>query len=141
MESIERLEISERSAILLGCATVAAVDGELHDGETAILQKLDSGDDKEDWNVAMELFNQLNSQQITLSDVVDLVNRSLNNEQKAVTFVNMIDICLADQTYVISEQDLINVYAKKFGLSANFFKTTIEIIMIKNKINIFDYEG
>jgi len=137
MATIETLEISPKSAMLLGCATMAAVDGVLHDNEAAILQKLDSGDDEEDWDVAMEVFDQMNNQQINLNDVIKLINRCLNEEQKAVAFVNMVDVSMIDRLYVTSEQNLLNVYANNFGLSEDFFRTAVEIIMIKNKTNIF----
>jgi len=138
MESIETLEISARSAMLLACATMAAVDGLLHEKESAILQKLDSGSDEEDWDAAMDIFDQLNTQEVSLHDVVELVTRTLNEEQKAVVFVNLVDVSLADRLYATSEQELLNVYAQNFELSADFFKTAIEVIAIKNKTNIFE---
>ena len=138
MKSGGEQEFSARSAMLLACATMVAVDGNIDDDEINILQKLDANDEsKVDWNAAMELFEQLNTKSVSLEQVVTLVSQSLNEEQKAFTMVNLINICMTDGNLDDSEETLLDVYVDAFELDEDFIKKAVDIMVIKNKKTIF----
>jgi len=129
--------IAPRAALLLACITMAAIDGQINDEEINILQRLDDeiGDE---WDQAMEIFDQLNNQKISFKEVANLVCNSLNEQQKASAMVNMVEISVTNGGLVDNKERLLNIYADVFDLDEMFVKKVVDIMLIRNKQDIFD---
>jgi len=129
--------IAPRAALLLACITMAAIDGQINDEEINILQRLDDeiGDE---WDQAMEIFDQLNNQKISFKEVANLVCNSLNEQQKASAMVNMVEISVTNGGLVDNKERLLDIYADVFDLDEMFVKKVVDIMLIRNKQDIFD---
>ena len=119
--------ISPKAALLLATITMTAIDGELNENEVAIMNRLDGFNISEDWDSAIECWNDL-----AIDECVALVAKTLDAKQQRVVMANMIDIALADGFLAEDENTLLRAYAQEFDVSDADIESIMDVITIKN---------
>lgn len=119
--------LSPKAALLLATITITAIDGELNENEVAIMNRLDGFSTSDDWDLAIEVWNQL-----ALEECIPLIASTLDVKQQRVAMANMIDIAMADGHFDEAENVLLRAYQQAFEVSDQDIEKIVDVITIKN---------
>jgi uncharacterized tellurite resistance protein B-like protein len=125
------VELNPKSALVLTALTVVAADGVIDESEMNNLANIVRGDRKSiDDAVKVLKANPL-------EESINLVSKCLNDKQKIATLAIVIDLAMADGVLATQEQQLIQMYINKFGISEDALKPIFDTIAIKNDFSVF----
>lgn len=124
-------ELTPKSALVLSAITVIASDGEIDAAEMNDLAKIARGD-RDAVNAAVQVL-----QETTLPDAIDLVARTLNEQQRMAAMAILMDLAMSDGVLAGNEQKILQQYMEKFGITEAALKPVIDTIAIKNDFSVF----
>jgi len=119
---------SSKSAILLACFTMAAVEGSLKD-KIPFIKRIDDENDPSDWDAAMDFWNN--------NDVVPCMEHSIahvDSEHKHALIANLVDIASAFGDIEELEQGLLTHYIVQLGADDDMTDKILDVILIKNAV-------
>lgn len=128
----EAASLTSKSALALSAMTVIGADGVIEDEELEGLQRIVRGDEKA-FRDAYAVYKAR-----TIEECLHLVASVLNDDQKAATIANLLDIAMADGVLAGAEEALLQAYVSEFGLSDDDLKMIIDVIALKNNFSIFE---
>lgn len=128
----KNIHVHPRVALYLAALTVIAADGAVVPAESNDMEKIIRGD-KENFETACTTF-----QNTTYGDCVELVARSLNEEQQVALIAILLDLAMADGVLHKEEETIIQAYVNKFGTPVFVFKDLCHYISLKNNYALFD---
>lgn len=121
-----------KAALLLATITITAIDGDLDEREVAIINRLDGIKTSEDWDTAIDMWNEK-----AVDECIPIVKASLNPRQQRMAMANMVDIAMADGRLDEAENILLRAYAKAFDVSDSDVEKIVDVITMKNNTALF----
>jgi uncharacterized tellurite resistance protein B-like protein len=124
--------LAPKAALALAAMTMIGADGSVEDEELASLEKIVRGDSNA-FEQAHRAYKDL-----SVLESADLVNKSLDQEQKVAVIANILDIAMADGLLAGAEEQLMHEYLNRFGLPEPDVKKLIDVIALKNDFSVFE---
>lgn len=121
-----------KAALLLATITITAIDGDLDEREVAIINRLDGIKTSDDWDIAIDMWNEK-----AVDECIPIVTASLNPRQQRMAMANMVDIAMADGRLDEAENILLRAYAKAFDVSDSDVEKIVDVITMKNNVALF----
>ncbi|GEM_PF-366621 len=125
------VELNPKSALVLSAITVIASDGVIDEAEMMDLAKIARGD-RNAVNTAVRVLEG-----ITVPEAVDLVAKTLNDQQRMAAMAILTDLAMSDGVLAGNEQIILQLYMEKFGIPEDALKPIVDTIAIKNDFSIF----
>lgn len=122
-------QLTPHSAMLLSAITIMSVDGEFDDDELSIMRRLRRCGNESDHSDAVRAWKKTP----TFEECIDIVNNSLNTDEKQTVMANLVDIAMADGVLDRNEEKLLMQYVDKFNLPHSLIEDIVNVIAIKNK--------
>ena len=123
------IKLSPQGAFLLSAMTMIGIDGDIDDDEVAILQRMDrQNKSAKDWNDAFKIW-----QKKSITDCIEIVTKSIGENEKNTVITNLIDIAMADGILDGDEKILLEKYVEALNIDTNYIETAVDVISIKNK--------
>lgn len=126
------IKLTPQAALILSAMTMIGIDGDIDDDEVSILQRLDRGNRRNDWDVAHKAWKKNKTE-----DIVPLVVGALDESQQLTTIANLIDIAMADGELDGDEKVLLEAFVEAFSISGSDVENIVKVISIKNNKSIF----
>jgi uncharacterized tellurite resistance protein B-like protein len=128
----KEIELTPKLALVVGSIYMVGADGELADEEMGQLISMFGGD--EDLiQEGIDYIEQNNNVQETISKTAEM----LNQEQKEVMIINLLDILLSDGEANENEKELFFAFSGAFGFEQNQLELYFDVISKKNNFAIF----
>jgi len=127
----KNIHVPPKVALYLAALSVVSSDGTIPAAEENDLAKI-IRDDSENFRTACTTFSS-----ISYHDCVELVARSLNEEQQTALIAILLDLAMADGVLRGREEQIISAYVAKFGTPAYVFKDLCHYISMKNNFDLF----
>lgn len=124
-------ELDPQSALTLAAMTMIAADGAIEDEEIDILNRINRNN-RNAFDKAYKVWKTSN-----FNDCVELVNNSLNSDQKLAVMANLIDIAMSDGLLAGKEKDLLGAYMSTFNLNDGAVEKMIDVVSLKNDFTVF----
>lgn len=124
------VELTSQAALLLGCITMIAADGDIEDDELAIVRRIDGSADTQHWDAAVRTWKRHE-----FDACVDHVCGALNPAHVLPFFANLIDIAMADGELAGQERSLLEVYLERLEPDTAAIERMVDVIGIKNSVN------
>ena len=131
LKGSKTIELNPKSALVLSAITVIASDGVIDEAEMMDLAKIVRGDRKA-VDTAVRVLEG-----ITVPEAVDLVAKTLNDQQRMAAMAILTDLAMSDGILAGNEQKILLQYIEKFGITEAALKPIIDTIAIKNDFSIF----
>ncbi len=131
LKGSKTIELNPKSALVLSAITVIASDGVIDEAEMMDLAKIVRGDRKA-VDTAVRVLEG-----ITVPEAVDLVAKTLNDQQRMAAMAILTDLAMSDGILAGNEQKILLQYMEKFGITEAALKPIIDTIAIKNDFSIF----
>jgi uncharacterized tellurite resistance protein B-like protein len=129
----KEIELTPKLALVVGSIYMVGADGELADEEMGQLISMFGGD--EDLiQEGIDYIEQNNNVQETISKTAEM----LNQEQKEVMIINLLDILLSDGEADENEKELFFAFSNAFGFEQNQIELYFDVISKKNNLAIFN---
>jgi uncharacterized tellurite resistance protein B-like protein len=128
----KNIHLSPKAALYLAALTVVSSDGSIADAERSDMAKI-VREDKENFETACKTF-----QNTSYDECVNIVARSLSEEQQVALIAILLDLSMADGVLVNEEEKIISTYVAKFGTPAYVFKDLCHYISMKNNLSLFE---
>ena len=128
----KNIHVPPRVALYLAALSVISSDGAIVPAESNDMEKIVRGD-KENFEVACKTFGTIN-----YDECVELVARSLTEDQQVALIAILLDLAMADGVLHREEEKIIQAYVNKFGTPVFVFKDLCHYISLKNNIALFD---
>jgi len=123
------IQLTPHGALLLAVITMIAIDGDIDEDELAILRRIDRNNKSDkDFNDAVKIWKKK-----TIDECIDIVNSTLNEEQKVTAIANLVDVSMADGVLDGDEKTLLQLYVDKLGVKSEIVESIVEVVAIKNK--------
>ena len=126
------IELTPYLSLAVASIYMVAADGSLADEEMGQLTAMFGGDE----NLIQEAVEFI-KQNENLEENISTINKMLNNEQKEVMLINLLDILLADGEADESEKELFFMFSNAFGFDQSALEPYFDIISKKNNFGIF----
>lgn len=124
--------IPPKTALYLAALTVIAADGDIGSAESTAIEKI-VGDDQQHFGEACKIFETT-----TYEDCVELVARSLTEEQKTALIAILLDLAIIDETLRHGEKTLIMEYVLKFGIPPRTFQEMCHYVLMRHNLALFE---
>lgn len=131
LKGSKAVELNPKSALVLSAITVIASDGVIEESEMMDLSKIVHGD-RNAVKAAVQVL-----QNITLPEAMDLVAKTLNEQQKMSAMAILMDLAMSDGILAGNEQKILQQYMEKFGITEAALKPIIDTIALKNDFSVF----
>ncbi len=128
----KEIELTPFVALTVGSIYMVAADGELADEEMGQLVSIFGGDESIVEN-GIEYIKQNQNIEETISKIAGI----LNQEQKEVMIINLLDILLSDGEADENEKNLFFAFADAFGFEQSYLEPIFDVISKKNNLSIF----
>lgn len=123
------ITLDSKSAILLGCITMVAADGDVDDDELAIIRRIDGTGSTNAWNAAVAAWKRH-----SVGECADMVCRFVDVEHQNALLANLIDIAMADGVLAGAEKRLLESYVDKLQVSDDIVSAMVDVIGLKNSV-------
>ena len=123
------VELTPQAALLLGCITMIAADGDIEEDELAIVRRIDGPHDTPHWEAAARVWKRHD-----LDECVGHVCRFIGAAHTLPLFANLIDIALADGELAGAEKALLEAYLDRLAPDQAVIERMVEVIGIKNAV-------
>ena len=123
---------SPKLSLAVASIYMVGADGELPDEEMGVLISM-FGEDEKIIQDAVEYIKQNENLDTNISTIKAL----LNNEQKEVVLINLLDILLSDGDADENERELFFMFSTAFGFEQSDLETHFDVISKKNNFGIF----
>jgi uncharacterized tellurite resistance protein B-like protein len=124
--------IPPKTALCLAALTVIAADGNIGSAESSAIEKI-VGDNQQHFGEACKIFETT-----TYEDCIELVARSLTEEQQTALIAILLDLAIIDETLRPGEKKLIMEYVLKFGIPPKTFQEMCHYILMRHNLALFD---
>lgn len=124
------VELTPQAALLLGCITMIAADGDIEDDELAIVRRIDGSGDSPHWEAAVRAWKRNE-----LAECVDHVCHFIDAAHVLPLFANLLDIAMADGELAGQERALLEAYVDRLQPDSAAIEKMVEVIGIKNSVN------
>ena len=121
------ITLTPQGGLLLAAITMVAIDGAVDDDELAIIQRLDRGGRRSDFDTAFKAWKIK-----SIEECVMLAADSMNERQRLIAIANLIDIAMADGVLAGAEEKLLEAYVEAFNTPTNEIEAIVNVISIKN---------
>jgi uncharacterized tellurite resistance protein B-like protein len=128
----QEVKLSPKGALALAAMTIIAADGSIDEDEIAGLRRIVRGDE-DAFNQAYKVFKNR-----AIPDCVEVVNKFLNEKQRANVIANLVDLAMADGVLAGAEEKLLSSYVSSFQLPDDTVKKIIDVIEVKNNFSVFN---
>lgn len=128
----KEIQLKPKGALALAAMTMIGSDGVIEDEEIDNLRRIVKSD-KEAFDQAWKIYKDKSP-----SEIVDIVAKRLDKQQKLAVIANLIDISMADGILAGAEEKLLMSYINSFELQEDAVKYIIDAIALKNDISIFE---
>lgn len=128
----EEISLTPQGGLLLAALTMTAIDGDIDDDEIAIIRRLDGSGATDDWDSAVKAWKMK-----PIEECITLAANSMDNQQRLVAIINLIDIAMADGILAGAEEDLLEAYVTAFGIDEPSIEQIVQVISVKNDKSIF----
>jgi len=125
-------KLTPKSAFVLSAMTLIAADGQIDEEEILYLRRLVKGD-SDSVKTAQKVW-QANPD---LKDLLPLIASALDEKQKEVVVVNLIDLAMADGFLAGAEKELLTLYLQAFNMGEEKVMPFVDVIAIKNSSSVF----
>jgi uncharacterized tellurite resistance protein B-like protein len=125
------IKLTPRAALGLAAMTVIGADGSIDDEEINSLIRILRGDQAA-FQAAFKVYKAKK-----VSECIPIVTGVLNQDQRAATMANLLDIAMADGVLAGDEETLLQGYIQAFGIPEKLLNDIIEVIALKNKVDAF----
>jgi uncharacterized tellurite resistance protein B-like protein len=132
LKGSQDIKLSPKAALALASMTIIAADGSIDEDEIAGLKRIVRGDENA-FNQAYKVFKNK-----PLLECVDIVDKFLDEKQKACVMANLVDLAMADGVLAGAEEKLLTSYINSFKLSDDAVKKIIDVVEVKNNFSIFN---
>lgn len=126
------INLTPQAGLLLAAVTMVAIDGDVDEDEMAIINRLNSGGERADWDAAFKTWKGNDAQ-----NCVRLSAAAMNPDQQLVAMANLIDIAMADGVLGDSERALLEAFVATFDVSEDDIQAIVDVIAIKNNKSAF----
>ena len=126
----EAVTLTSQAAVLLGCITMIAADGDIDEDELAIVRRIDGPHETPHWVAALRTWKRRD-----LNGCVDAVCDAVEAEHVLPLFANLIDIAMADGELAGAEKALLETYMARLKPDEVDIASVVEVIGIKNTLN------
>lgn len=126
------IQLKPKSALALAAMTMISIDGVIEDEELDHLKRILKGD-RESFDQAYKVYKDK-----SVSEIVELVSKQLDQKQKLCVIANLIDIAMADGILAGAEEKLLMSYISSFQLTEDSIRNIVNSAAIKNDLSIFD---
>jgi uncharacterized tellurite resistance protein B-like protein len=127
----QEIKLSPKGALALASMTIIAADGSIDEDEITGLRRIVRGEE-DAFNQAYKVLKNK-----PLADCVEVVNKFLDEKQKACVLANLIDLAMADGVLAGAEEKMLTSYIESFKLADDVVKKIIDTIEIKNNFSVF----
>ena len=124
--------LSSKMALCLAAITLVGVDGEFKEKELDKLRSLVRNDEM----AFLKAFEFYNSR--SLDTCIQVVVMKLTEKQKQITYAILHRLAHADNSIAQSEQELLQQYAKKFGLAEKTIAEILQVPYSEKELTLFD---
>jgi uncharacterized tellurite resistance protein B-like protein len=128
----QEIKLSPKGALALASMTIIAADGSIDEDEIAGLRRIVRGDENA-FNQAYKVFKNK-----PIAECVEVVNKSLDEKQKACVVANLVDLAMADGVLAGAEEKLLTSYINSFKLPDDSIKKIIDVVEVKNNFTVFN---
>jgi len=129
----KEIELTPKLALVVGSIYMVGADGELADEEMGQLISMFGGDEDLIQN-GIDYIEQNSNIEETISKIAGI----LNQEQKEVMLINLLDTLLSDGETAENEKELFFAFSKAFGFEQSQLETYFDVISKKNNLSIFN---
>jgi len=129
----KEIELIPKLALVVGSIYMVGADGELADEEMGQLISMFGGNEDLIQN-GIDYIEQNSNIEETISKIAGI----LNQEQKEVMLINLLDTLLSDGETAENEKELFFTFSKAFGFEQNQLETYFDVISKKNNLSIFN---
>ena len=126
------IELTPILSLAISSVYMVSADGNLADEEMGQLVAMFGGDEEIIEN-AVEYIKQNENIEETISKIGTL----LNQEQKEVVIINLLDVLLADGEADENEKAIFFAFSEAFGFDQSYLEPIFDIISKKNNFSIF----
>lgn len=126
----EAISLTSHAAVLLGCITMIAADGDIDEDELAIVRRIDGPHETPHWEAAVRTWKRHE-----LHACVDAVCGAIQAEHVLPLFANLIDIAMADGALAGAEKALLETYMARLTPDEVDIASMVEVIGVKNALN------
>jgi len=125
----KEIVLDSKSAILLGCLTMVAADGDIDDDEIAIIRRIDGNASTRAWETALNALKKK-----PLMECAALVAQYINPEHVEPLMANLIDIAMADSELMGAEKQLLEHYMELLSPDPSAIDNIVSVIGLKNSV-------
>jgi uncharacterized tellurite resistance protein B-like protein len=127
------IELTPYLALAIANVYMVAADGEMADEEAGQLYAMFGEDGEAIINDAIEYIKNNNNLEQFIADT----NEMLNDEQKEVLIMNILDTLLADGHADENEKELFFAFSNAYGIEQSKLESFFDLISKKNNYSIF----
>ncbi|MCF6147717.1 MAG: TerB family tellurite resistance protein [Candidatus Kuenenia sp.] len=125
------IQLTSKGALALAAMTMIGIDGSIEEDELATLGRIERGD-RNAFDQAFKVYKDK-----SISDCVQIVGETLDQNQKVTVIANLLDIAMADGMLAGAEKELLESYVDSFQISEGVIKDIIDVIALKNDFSVF----
>ena len=126
------ISLTPKGAFALSAMTIIGIDGSIEEEEIDALQRIVRGD-RDAFDQAYKVYKDR-----SVSECIQVVDKSLNEKQKVAVIANLLDLAMADGMLAGSEEELLTSYINTFQIPDDIVKDIIDVVSIKNDFSVFD---
>ena len=123
------IQLSQHGALLLSVMTMICINGDMDYDEVAIIERMNSGNSKNDWENVYKIWRNKSTQ-----ECIDIVAQVAGESEKKTIITNLINLAMPDALLHEPQKTLLVAYVKALDIDIAYVENVMDVIRIKNQI-------